>query len=265
MLVGGRDWVVYSLDMAALAAPAAPVAPAALAAVRTAPAWPQAGHDARHSGRTDAAALKDNDALLAQNSDYLYLKALSGTPGREGIQLLLADVGRRVSSRSLDKSTYYAVRMLESVVGTGLTNRSLQNQKLVNDFPDLRAAAAGLLAGVGSTVSRAALLDAVNAETDGVALAAEIDALGAIASDGDGAALRAIVRAFNRRAGQPPDNRVASAVVGAVGRIALYSGTFGEPSAVAALLAISRGSYDPAVKSEAQALLQGDLKTVILK
>jgi hypothetical protein len=155
--------------------------------------------------------------------------------------------------------------MLEGVAGTGLANRSLQNQKLVNDFPDLRAAAAGLLGRVGSTASRAALLDAVNAETDGVALAAEIGALGAIASDGDGAPLRAIVRAFNRRAGQRPDNGVASAVVNAVGRIALYSGSFGEPGAVTILLTISRGGYDPAVKSAAQAILQGDLKTAILK
>jgi outer membrane protein assembly factor BamB len=260
ILVGGRDWVVYSLDTTATG-----LTTATPAAARTAPPWPQAGHDERHSGRTDTAPRTDNSALLAQNSDYLYLTALAGASGREGIQLLLADIGRRISSRALDKSTYYAVRMLEGVVGTGLTNRSLQNQKLINDFPDLRAAAAGLLARVGSTASRAALLDAVNAETDGVALAAEIDALGAIASDGDGAALRAIVRAFTRRAGLPPDNRVASALVSAVGRIALYSGSFGEPGAVATLLAISRGSYDPSVKAAAQAILQGDLKTVILK
>lgn len=256
ILVGGRDWVVYSLDTAATGLPVPhPGTPAP---------WPQSGHDARHSGRTEAAPPVDNDALLALNSDYLYLKALSGAPGREGIQLLLTDIGRRISSRSLDKSTWYAVRMLENVVGTGLTNRSLQNQKLVNDFPDLRAAAAGLLARVGSTASRAALLDAVNAETDGVALAAEIGALGAIASDGDGAVLRAIVRAFTRRASLPPDSRLASAVVDSISRIAFYEGTLGEPSAVAILLAISRGSYDPVVRSAAQSILQGGLKTVIL-
>ena len=257
ILVGGRDWVVYSLNTAATG-----LAPSAPAAAKV--PWPQSGHDARHSGRTDAAPPVDNDALLAQNPDYLYLRALAGGSGREGIQLLLDDIGRRISSHSLEKSTYYAVRMLESVVGTGLTNRSLQNQKLVNDFPDLRAAAAGLLARVGSIASRAALLDAVNAESDGVALAAEIGALGAIASDGDGAVLRAVVHAFIRRAGLAPDNRLASAVAGAIGRIALYEGTLSEPSAVTALLTISRGGYDPSVRAAAQSILQGDLKIDIL-
>jgi hypothetical protein len=251
ILVGGRDWVVYAIEVAAPAAAGTP-AP-----------WPQLGHDGRHSGRTDTAPPADNSTLLSQNSDYLYLRALVGSSGRDGIQLLLADIGRRISSRSLDKSTYYAVRMLEGVLGTGLTNRSLQNQKLVNDFPDLRAAAAGLLAHVGTTASRAALLDAVNAEPDSVALAAEIDALGAIASDGDGNALRAIVRAFTRRAAAP-DNRLAAAVVGAIGRISVYEGNLGEPTAVATLLAISRGSYDPSVRAAAESILQGDLKTVIL-
>jgi hypothetical protein len=256
ILVGGRDWIVYSIDRAAAGLPGPPPDMPV--------PWPQAGHDAGHSGRTDAAPAADNGALLALNPDYLYLQALTSVSGREGIELLLSDIGGRITSRSLDKSTWYTVRMLENVVGTGLVTRVLQNQRLVNDFPDLRARAAALLGRVGSIASRSALLDAVGAETDGVALAAEIRALGAIASDGDGRSLREIVRAFARRAGLPPDSRLASAVVDSIGRIAIYAGTLGEPSAVAALLAISRGSYDPAVRSAAESVLRGQLKTDIL-
>jgi outer membrane protein assembly factor BamB len=267
ILVGGRDWIVYSLSMAAkelsAAAPVAATAPAASSAHGALP-WPQSGHDGRHSGRTDTAPRVGNDTLLSQNPDYLYLRSLEGASGREGIQLLLADIGGRVSSRSLEKSTYYVVRMLEGVVGMGIINRSLQNQKLINDFPDLRAAAAGLLARIGSTASRTALLAAVNAETDSAALAAEIRALGAIASDGDGSAQRTITRAFTRRAGLPPDNRLATAVVGALGRIGVYEGTAGEPSSLEVLIAIFTGSYNPSVRAAAQAVLQGGLKIDIL-
>ena len=48
------------------------------------------------------------------------------------------------------------------------------------------------------------------------------------------------------------------------GRIALYEGTLSEPSAVTALLTISRGGYDPSVRAAAQSILQGDLKIDIL-
>ena len=162
-------------------------------------------------------------------------RACWALPAARGSGSVLADVGGRVASRSLGKSTWYTVRMLENVAGLGLVVQSRLNQKLVNDFPDLRAEAAGLLGRVGSTSSRDALLRAVRAETDGVALAAEIRALGAIASDGDGASLRAILQAFTRRAALPPDSRLAAAVVDAVARIAVYEGTIAEPSAVTTL------------------------------
>ncbi len=256
ILVGGRDWIVYSLDEASmgLTGPTSDLPGP----------WPQAGHDELHSGRTDAAPGADNGALLAHNPDFLYLQALTSVPGRDGIELLLADISGRITSHSLDKSTWYVVRMLENVVGTGLVTQVRQNQRLINDFPDLRARAAALLGRVGSIASRAALQGAVDAETDGVALAAEIRALGAIASDGDGRSTRAIVRAFTRRAALPPDNRLAAAVADSIGRVAVYEGTLGESSAIAALLAISRGSYDPSVRSAAESVLRGELKTDIL-
>ncbi len=272
ILVGGRDWVVYAVDPAALAAPgapaAAPEARPAIAATATPGAvvgpWPQAGHDSMHSGRTEAAPPADNSGLLDLNPDYLYLQSLSGAGGREGIQLLLSEIGGRINSRTLGKSTWYAVRMLERIVGSGLLLQSRQNQRLINDFPDLRAMAAGLLARVGTIGTRATLLAVLDAEYDGVALAAEILALGSIASDGDGAAARAISRAFTRKASSAPDNRLAAAVVDALGRISVYEGALGEQSAVAALIAISRGPFDDGVRRDALSVLQGEPKVDII-
>ncbi len=255
ILVGGRDWIVSAV-----------IAPQSLTLPRgsgSAP-WPQQGHDIMHSGRTDAALRSDNGALLDGNPDYLYLQGLLSVSGREGIRLFLSDVGSRIASRSLGKSTWYAVRMLEGVAGLGLVSQARLNQRLVNDFPDLRAEADGLLGRVGSTGSRTALLRALGAETDGVALAAEIRALGAIASDGDGLSLRSVLQAFASRASLAPDSRLASAVVEAIARISVYEGTIAEPSAISVLLSISRGGFDPVVRTAALSILQGALKTDIL-
>jgi outer membrane protein assembly factor BamB len=255
ILVGGRDWIVYAINSASAGIPPAGGAPSA--------PWPQPGHDAQHSGRTEAVPPSDSRPPLESNPDYLYLQGLLGAPGRDGVQLFLSEVSRRVSSRTLAGSRWYAARQLESVVGYGLITQVRQNQKLVNDFPDLRAQAADLLGRIGSIGSRAALLRAVGAETDGVALAAEVHALGALASDGDGASLAAIARAFNRRAGGPPDERLASAVVDALGRIARYEGSLEDPSALSILIAVSGGSYADAARAAASAILHGDLKAYI--
>ena len=217
-----------------------------------------------HTGRSPERPVTGGGLVLETNPDYLYLQSLSSFPGRDGVQLVLSEIDRRVSSRSLGKSRWYVVRMLERIVGLGLVTQVRQNQKLVNDFPDLRAAAAGLLARVGSTGSRSALLQVVASETDGVALAAEVQALGAIASDSDGASLRAAVRAFTSRTRQAPDNRLASAMVDAVGRIAVYEGSISDSSAISALLAVSTGAYDASIRAAAGSILQGDLKAYIL-
>jgi hypothetical protein len=255
ILVGGRDWIVYAINPTAAGIPPARIAPSE--------PWPQPGHDARHSGRTEAVPPSDNTSLLESVPDYLYLQGLLSAPGREGVQLFLSEVAKRVSSHALAGSRWYAARQLEGVVGYGLITQVRQNQKLVNDFPDLRAQAADLLGRIGSIGSRAALLRAVGAETDGVALAAEVRALGALASDGDGASLSAIARAFNRRAGGPPDERLASAVVDALGRIARYEGSLEDPSALSILIAVSGGSYDDDTRAAAFAILHGDLKAYI--
>jgi PQQ-like domain len=257
ILVGGRDWIVYAIDPKAGGMP--PLVPSVSAA------WPQAGHDAMHSGRTEAVSPADNRALLENDPDYLYLQGLLSAGGRGGVELFLSEVERRTASGTLSGSRWYVARQLEGVVGFGLITQVRQNQQLINDFPDLRARAADLLARIGSIGSRAALLRSVAAETDSVALAAEVHALGELASDGDGASVAAIVRAFSRRADAPPDARLASAAVGALGRIALYEGTLEDPAAISLLIAVSGGPYDEAVRSAAAAILRGDLKAYIFK
>jgi len=257
-LVGGRDWVVYALR-AVLSQD-----PGREGAGHAAAPWPQAGHDALHSGRSPVRAPSGAGSLLQENPDFLYLQGLLDTPGRDGVQLVLSELQNRVATDTLGKSRWYAARMLEYIVGLGLVTQVRQNQKLVNDFPDLRAQAAGLLARVGSASSRFALLRAAASERDGVALAAEVQAVGAISSDGDGASLRAIVRAFTSRSSVAPDARLAAAVVDAVGRIAAYEGGISDRSAVDALISISTGPYDSSTQGAAMSILQGDLKAYIL-
>jgi len=260
ILVGGRDWVIYAMG-AVLAQDPGRAGGSTGAAVSP---WPQAGHDALHSGRSPVRPPAGAGSRLEENPDYLYLQGLLGTGGRDGVQLVLSELAGRLSSGTLGKSRWYAARLLEYIVGFGLVTQVRQNQKLVNDFPDLRAQAAALLGRVGSASSRIALLRAAAAERDPVALAAEVRAVGAISSDGDGASLRAVVRAFTARASLGPDDRLADAMVDAVGHIAAYEGGISERSAVDALISVTTGPYDPSTQSAAMAILQGDLKAYIL-
>ena len=172
------------------------------------------------------------------------------------ILLLLATIRDRIDDHSIGKSTWYVVRLLERFSGEGLLNPVYRNLKVINSFPDVRTEAARLLGMVGSTRSRHALIQVIANEYDPVALSAEIEALGFLASDSDGASSRAIAAALTRAGMSPPDDRIADVVLDALERIGAYEGGVGEPAAIAAVLAISAGDFPQQIRSRALSVLR---------
>jgi hypothetical protein len=194
-------------------------------------------------------------AALNNNPDYLYLQTLIGSGNHEQTLNFLSEVRSRISQGTLGKSTFYTVRLLEWLVGTGVINPIYENRKVINDFPDLRAEASLLLGLVGSADSRWALIHVVGAETDPYALSAEVQALGALSFDVDGASARAISAAFSRAGISPPNNRLATATVVALDNIASHMGALG-PFASETLFSIFHGAYFDEIRASALAALQ---------
>jgi outer membrane protein assembly factor BamB len=240
--LGGRDWVLYAFPR-----------PAQAEGV-TGP-WPQAGHDEQHSGRTPYGPAGGMEASLNANPDYLYLESLGGSGSHDQALAFLSEVGSRIRGGSLGKSTWYVVRILEKLAGTGLIDPVYRYQKVINNFSDVRADAATLLGEVGSAGSRWVLIHVMAAEIDAYALSEEIKALGVLAFDGDGSSSRAIAVAFARAGTLPADNRLAAAAVDALDRIATINGILNQP-AVETLFSIYRGPYFEQIRRAALTALQ---------
>ncbi|HUI68947.1 MAG TPA: PQQ-binding-like beta-propeller repeat protein [Spirochaetia bacterium] len=246
--LGGRDWVVYAFPRPA---PGAWVVGS----------WPQPGHDGQHSGYTPSGPRGGVEAALNANPDYAYLESLAGSQDREQNVLFLSEIQSRIARSSLGKSTWYVVRLLEALAGSGLITPIYQNQKTINDFPDLRAEASAVLGMTGSASSRWMLLRIVAAETDSAALSAEVRALGDLTVDGDDASARTIAAAFVRLGTSPPDNRLAAATVDALDRIATYRGAI-SPSSVETLISIYHGPYVAEVRSAALTAIERDRRPI---
>lgn len=235
--LGGRDWVLYAFPR--------PPGPTGIRGP-----WPQAGHDEQHTGRTPYGPEGGVEAALRQNPDYLYLESLADSASREQARQFLSEVRTRIEGQSLGKSTWYVVRLLERLAGTGLIDVDYRNQKVINNFPDVRAEAAATLGEIGSAGSRWTLIHVVQAEQDPYALSQEITALGRLGFDGDGSSARAITSAFPRAGTYPPDNRLAAAIVDALDMIAASSGSMSR-RALETLFMISNGPYSEQVRSAA--------------
>jgi hypothetical protein len=226
--------------------------------VRPTGAWPQEGHDEAHSGRTDEGPPGGNEELLNSVPDFLYLQSLAAVDSRDIIMLLLAKIRERIDTQTIGKSAWYVVRLLEHFTGEGLLNPVYRNMRVINNFPDVRAEAALLLGRVGSTSSRHVLIHVMGNENDTFSLAAQIGALGSLASDSDGSSSRAIAAAFSREGMSPPDERMAAATLDALDRISAYEGGMGEPAAVAALSSIYRGHFSHQIRARALTVLRKD-------
>ncbi len=244
LLLGGRDWVVYCYGL-----------PDSSVVTATDP-WPQAGHDQGHSGQSRSRAEAGNLGYLSLLPDYLYLQSLAASGTHDSDLLLLSEVRSRMEAGSLGKSTWYVVSLLGRMAGEGLFNLVYQYNRLINNFADVREQAAGLLGATGSLRSRDELIRLLGAESDPVAMAAQIGSLGALASDPDGASARAIAEAFTHHGLYPPDERLARATVGALAEMGSYRGGWTDPVCIGTLLSIAQGAFSQEVRSDALGALQ---------
>ena len=247
LYLGGRDWIIYSVQLSEEAA------------LDLVSPWPEVGHDPAHSGRTSSAPREGSGFRPSANSYDLYLESLFALQTREAFTRILDDVRRRVEKRSLGRDVWFVVPILGRIAQAGIIDPVYENNRLINDFPDLRARAALLLGSLGTLQSSDLLIRLLGRESDNVALAAEIDALGRLGSDPDGAAVRAIAAAFARATGSAPNSRIAAAVVTAFQGISKYEGGL-SPAAGGPLVSIAFAGYPEWIRA-----LAGELLSAVMK
>ncbi len=244
LYVGGRDWIIYVVQLSKEAA------------LDRSCAWPEAGHDPAHSGRTSSAPNEVSGFAPGADSYDLYLKSLFALGTRQAFTHILDDVSRRVEDRSLGRDVWYAVPILEHIAEAGVIEPVYEDNRVIDNFPDLRARAALLLGTLGSLYSRDILIRLIDRESDNVALASEIQALGLLGSDPDGSAVRAIAAAFRRTTASAPNSRVAAAVVTAYQGISRYEGGLFDRAAAEPLVSIAFGGYPDWIRASAGELLR---------
>lgn len=245
LYVGGRDWILSAIGL-----------PAEAALDGSSP-WPETGHDPAHTGRSPSS---DGEVDRVRDPFLLYLEGLLARDTQESLSRALAEVKKRFIQGTLESSTDRVVPFLERIAGSGTLYATIENNRVTNDYPLLRAEAADLLGYLGTLGTRDLLIRIIGGESDPFALAAEIRALGRLGSDPGGGTLRAIVKGFVRSEAVSANEQVADAAVVAIGRIAAYEGELTDPSAAAALDSILLGDYSADIRMRAAQLLEKSVK-----
>jgi len=145
---------------------------------------------------------------------------------------------------------------LEYLSMEGTSNRVREKGRLMNDYPEVRRAAAKYLGTLGTPEAKSALIRICTTENEPMVLQEAVKSLGMIGTNDNDDAVAAIVWIANRfNNTTAPDNLLALATVDALDKIAQRSKGIKDPGAIQLLIKIAEGSYAPPVKERAKQAL----------
>jgi HEAT repeat protein len=144
---------------------------------------------------------------------------------------------------------------LEFLSREGRRTVARENNRVVNNFPDVRRQAARALGMIGTEEARLSLLEILQFENEPMVIQEAIKSLGDIGTNEDNQTVTHIAWVMTRFDNTNPDNIMAVATIDAFERIARNNNGLNSPEAIRTLVRISEGQYVTPVKERARQLL----------
>ncbi|GHV00767.1 hypothetical protein FACS189483_10980 [Spirochaetia bacterium] len=138
----------------------------------------------------------------------------------------------------------------------GIANRTRENGRLVNNYPDVRLRAVTYLGDLGTAEAKDTLIKVILAENEPMVLAEAVKSLARIGLNDNEETVNAISWVITRFDVLNPDNTLALSALDAYEKFAETSGGIKDPTTIRAIMRIvESGSYNRIVKERAQQIL----------
>ena len=194
------------------------------------------------------------EAYLQEAIEMMIIRETARTDSREQKLIALEYIGSALERGSTNDDIRSTLEFL-SLEGT--LNQVKEKGRLMNDYPEVRRAAAKHLGTLGTPAAKTALIRICTTEAEPMVLQEAIKSLGMIGSNDNEDSVSAIVWVANRfNYYTAPDNLLALAAVDSLDKIAQRNGGIKDPTAVQLLIRIAEGSYAPPVRERAKQALK---------
>ncbi len=216
--------------------------------------WAQPGLDAtRRSSYDVRMSMSEIESMFADNGDFIFLRSLIFSDTYESKLTALSAIEDRILRGEIGDGYLYIRHFLEMLASEGTIRVERREKKIINDFPDIRSRAAGLLARIGGIHSSRVLARSLDYEHDVGSAAAMIRAIGTLGSDLSGDATRAIAETIKHDIGLPgpPEPTLGIAAALALKSILSYNGVFPDESGYETVLMLFRNDYPKTVREAA--------------
>jgi hypothetical protein len=143
---------------------------------------------------------------------------------------------------------------LEYMAMEGIVNKTLYNNRIRNNYPDIRCQAAAYLGDLGSRNAHTILLKMTQAEYEPMVLTEVLKSLTKIGINDNNETIRMINKRLHAFDVLLPDNRLALAALEAYETFASKGGTLDAPT-IQVIQDIAKGRYHGAIREQARQLL----------
>jgi HEAT repeat protein len=163
----------------------------------------------------------------------------------------LDDLEKMINDRTVGDNTARVEFVLEYLSMEGSLRTVKEDRRQVNNFPEVRRRAAGMLGRLGGQQSVNALITVLLGDSEPMVKAEAAYGLGTIGLNEKNEAVEALAFAIDREDPTQPDNNFAMAVSLALEKIGKKTGGVTDPAAYRALVKIAQGNYLKIVKAKA--------------
>jgi hypothetical protein len=168
--------------------------------------------------------------------------------GREGKLVVLDSILKDIKDKNYTKDDVKLVELVSFLAQEGSVRQDYENNRLINDYPDVRRNACILLGEIGGQQAREALLEVLHQDQSYMVKAEACNSLAKLKEDPTGQVLRTVV--FVYRSTYKPEPNFVIAIINAIKTISKGNEqVYGD--AITILSEIQMGQFTRTVREEA--------------
>ncbi|MCL2319822.1 MAG: HEAT repeat domain-containing protein [Treponema sp.] len=196
-------------------------------------------------------------SYLQESVELMIIREQSRAESRDMKLVALEYIGDAIKRGNKGQDILAALQYLSM---EGVVNKTRENGRLVNNYPDIRTKAATYLGALGTPEAKDALIKMVLADNEPMVITEAIKSLATIGLNDNDETVNAISWIVTRFDVLNPDNLMALSALEAYEKLASSGNGIKDPSAIRSIIRIAEGNYIRPVQDRAKQVLM-ELRT----
>jgi len=192
-------------------------------------------------------------SYLQEAVELMIIREQSRTDSRDMKMVALGYIGEAINRGNKGEEIRSALEFLSL---EGVVNVTRENGRVINNFPDVRRAAAAYLGKLGTVEAKDTLLKMVSRDNEPMVITEAIRSLGTIGMNNADEVTQIISWTVNRFTVLNPDNFIALSALDTFSKIAAANKGIKDRAVVETIIKITEGPYIRPVQNRARELLK---------